>query len=214
MNATTPFMNTAKKTLALTDKILLILVKGICILCFVGLFVLALANVFIRLVPIFSLHFFDEVQQWLLGAMIFWGSAGLWMLRDHLKVDDVARFLFGKSRVARALINLIIELASLFFICVFINACFFLSTTLMGETNYLRVPEKIIYLTAMLLPGVIMVVYSFRNIAVCVWNLVRAFKRKPDVTLPPDQTAVPPDQTVVSPDQTVVSPDQTAVPPA
>lgn len=172
-----------KKIFTTADKIILQIIKWICILCFIGLFILVLANVLIRINPIKewkpSLHFFDEIQIWMLGAMIFWGAAGLWILRDHFKIDDLAKKMFKKSRLLHCIFNLLIELASLFFICIFTYACFYLSARLMGKTNYLRIPEKYEYLTALLIPGVIMTIYSIRNIVVAVVELVRAAKKNP-----------------------------------
>jgi TRAP-type transport system small permease protein len=161
-----------KKIFQTGDKIVRAIVTWISIVCFILLFILVLVNVFIRKFPLFSLHFFDEIQVWLLGALVFYGAAGLWILRDHFKLDVLQKYL-AKNRILAGLFDLFVELASMIFISIFTYECLDLSSRLMGETNYLRIPESLIYRSALLVPGVIMVVYSIRNIAMIVYRLVR-----------------------------------------
>jgi TRAP-type C4-dicarboxylate transport system permease small subunit len=199
-------LGAVKKTFKIADRIIFNAVKWISLACFVLLFILVMANVIVRIFKLGSIHYYDEIQVWALGMMIFYGAAGLWILRDHFKLDVLKKVLFDKHPVVHGFFNLFVEFASLFFIGLFAYESYQLSVLLMGETNYFRIPEKHLYLFGLFIPGVIMVVYSLRNIAVCVWDLVRAFRPKPDVTVPPDPTAVPPDQTVVAQNQSAVPP--------
>ena len=170
-----------RRIAAVADKIMLWFVKGASLVCFILLFLLVFANVMIRINPIpalkISLHEFDELREWVQVALIFYGAAGLWILRDHFKLDMINNAIFAKVRTINALFNLFIELASLFFIFVFTYASMYQVQTLFGETNFLRIPEKYIYLTGLLIPGIVMCIYAIRNVIVCT---VKLFRRNDD----------------------------------
>jgi TRAP-type C4-dicarboxylate transport system permease small subunit len=184
MKATGTAMSTIRKIAAAADKVFFWFVKGVSLLCFFLLFLLVFANVMIRINPIpelkISLHSFDELREWIQVAMIFYGAAGLWMLRDHFKLDMLNNALFTKNRTVHACFNLFIELASFFFIFVFTYASQYQVLTLFGETNDLRIPEKYIYLSGLLIPGIVMCIYAIRNIVVCLIDVFRKGAPAPD----------------------------------
>jgi TRAP-type C4-dicarboxylate transport system permease small subunit len=173
MRRTTSFLSVVRTIFKIADAVILQALKWISIICLVLLFVLVMAGFIVRIGELGSIHFFDEILAWLLAGMIFYGAAGLWIRRDHFRLDVLKKILSDRCPVAYAIFNLFIELASLFFIGLFTYECYDLIGKLMGETNDFRIPEKYIYLTALFIPGVVMIVYSFRNIAVCVRSLAR-----------------------------------------
>jgi TRAP-type C4-dicarboxylate transport system permease small subunit len=184
MSEPTTFLGAIKKAVLFADKIIFQIIKWTSIVCFVGLFILVLFNVFIRLFPVFSMNWFDEIQVWLFAGLIFYGAAGLWILRDHFKLDVLKKVLYDRSKVASSLFNLVIELSSLFFIAVFTYESFFLSAFAMGATNMFRIPENFEFLSALFIPGALMVIYSIRNIALGIRDLVRAFHKGDDQAAP------------------------------
>jgi TRAP-type C4-dicarboxylate transport system permease small subunit len=182
MNGTGTTMNVLKKIAAAADNVLLWFVKLVSLLCFALLFLLVFANVLIRINPIpelkVSLHSFDELREWVQVAMIFYGAAGLWILRDHFKLDMLTNALFARNRTVHALFHLFIEVASFAFVVIFTYASLHQVLNLFGETNDLRIPEKYIYLTGLLIPGIIMCIYAIRNVVVCVIDLFRKERKE------------------------------------
>ena len=66
------------------DRMLLSGTEGVTITCFFLLTILVTANVFVRFVPVVSLHWFDEIIELLYAYLVFYGAAALWITREHL----------------------------------------------------------------------------------------------------------------------------------
>ncbi len=61
------------------DKVILNTLKAMTITGFVFLTLLISANVFVRFVPIVSLHWFDEIIELIYAYLVFYGAAALWI---------------------------------------------------------------------------------------------------------------------------------------
>ncbi len=152
------------------DHYLLLLLKAIAILCFILLTVLISANVFVRFVPIMSLHWFDEIIELLYAFMIFYGTAALWITREHIKVGDWISGRLLKGPTAIKIYRLILEGLGLVFTLIFLFYSFRLTNLALDVTNVFALPKKILY-SCMPISGLIMVVYSLRNIAMEILNI-------------------------------------------
>ena len=70
------------------DRVILGTLKVITITSFIILTILISANVFVRFVPIASLHWFDEIIELVYAYLVFYGAAALWITRGHISVGD------------------------------------------------------------------------------------------------------------------------------
>jgi TRAP-type transport system small permease protein len=147
--------------LNLIDRAILSLLKAITIICFVVLTVLVSANVFVRFFPIVSLHWFDEIIELVVAALIFYGSAALWITREHFSVGD----WIGKRLVARTrhAYRMVLELLALAFALVFFYYSYTLTDSAVDVTNAFAIPKWILY-SCLPISGGIMIIYSIRHI--------------------------------------------------
>lgn len=194
-NNTTVFA-TAKRIAKIADTVMFQIIRWISILCFVALFLLVIVMVSVRFIPLFSMHWFDEIQIWVFAGLIFFGSAGLWIIRDHFKLDALNKFIKNRTPLMGALLTLFIELASLFFISVFTYESYVLLAGDMGYTNDFRIPEQIVHLTSLFIPGTIMVIYSIKNTVLALIKTIRIVQGKTDPGQPPADGEKPTDQNV------------------
>jgi TRAP-type C4-dicarboxylate transport system permease small subunit len=157
--------NTMGSFIKFVDRVILSALKVITITSFIILTILISANVFVRFVPIASLHWFDEIIELVYAYLVFYGAAALWITRGHISVGDWIGAKVIKNVRARHFYRMIIELLVLFFVAIFF--CYSLRLTLLAldVTNVFAIPKKILY-SCLPLSGAIMVIYTIRNIAV------------------------------------------------
>ena len=153
------------------DRFVLALLKAFTILCFVLLTVLISANVFVRFFPVVSLHWFDEIIELLYAYLVFYGAAALWITREHFSVGDwISGRLIRKPKAIRVY-RLVIECLVLVFALIFFYYSQRLTSMAMDVTNVFAIPKKILY-SCMPISGLVMAVYSLRNIALEIAGLV------------------------------------------
>ena len=70
-------------------------------------FILTL-NIFIRFVPLMSMHWFDEILELLYGALVFYGAAAVWVAHGHFSVGDWISKLLPNKR-ARFVYRFLVE---------------------------------------------------------------------------------------------------------
>ena len=70
------------------DKGLMLVLEWFCIALFASITVIMTLNIVVRFVPVMSMHWFDEILELLYGALIFYGSAALWVVHGHFSVGD------------------------------------------------------------------------------------------------------------------------------
>jgi len=153
------------------DRFVLALLKAFTILCFVLLTVLISANVFVRFFPVVSLHWFDEIIELLYAYLVFYGAAALWITREHFSVGDWISGRLIRNPKAIRVYRLVIECLVLVFALIFFYYSQRLTSMAMDVTNVFAIPKKILY-SCMPISGLVMAVYSLRNIALEIAGLV------------------------------------------
>ena len=103
-------METIVNILKCIDTAILKVLKVITITCFFLLTVLVTANVVVRFVPVVSLHWFDEIVELLYAYLVFYGSAALWITREHFSVGDWIGARIIKNHAGRSIYKIIVEL--------------------------------------------------------------------------------------------------------
>jgi TRAP-type C4-dicarboxylate transport system permease small subunit len=148
-------------TLARFDKALLMALEAVCIVLFAGITVILTLNIFVRFVPIMSMHWFDEIVELLYGALVFYGAAAVWVAHGHFSVGDWISKRLPNTR-ARFAYRFLVELASLVFIAIFFKYSFDLFWHTEEMTTAFAMSKKWLY-ACMPISGLIMVIYSLKN---------------------------------------------------
>ncbi len=157
-----------------TDKILYQIIQFICLFCFIVLAILVSGNVIVRILSKImatpSLHWFDEIVEWVFASLIFYGAAALWMTNGHFKLDIIKAKISNKK--LSALLSIFVELLVLFFISVFAYQSLKLNIVVTGWTNIFRIPKKLIYL-CLSVSAIIMFIYTIKNL---IFAIITFFK--------------------------------------
>ncbi len=143
------------------DKVLLKTLEWLCIALFVAITFIMTLNIFVRFVPVMSMHWFDEILELLYGALIFYGSAALWVVHGHYSVGDwISKHI--KSVRGRMAYRFVVELMSLVFMVIFFwfSVDLFLQTE--EQTTAFAMSKKWLY-ACMPITSAIMVIYSIKN---------------------------------------------------
>jgi TRAP-type transport system small permease protein len=161
-------------SLKLFDRVILGILKAITIICFVILTILVSANVFVRFFPVVSLHWFDEIIELVVAALIFYGSAALWITKEHFSVGD----WIGKRLAAgtRHIYRMVLELLALVFVLVFFYYSYALAESAVDVTNAFAIPKWILY-SCLPISGAVMIIYSIRHIFQEIAGMI---KQQPD----------------------------------
>jgi TRAP-type transport system small permease protein len=160
--------------LKIVDTTLLNLLKIVTITCFIFLTILITANVIVRFFPVVSLHWFDEIIELLYAYLVFYGAAALWVLRGHISVGDWIEKRIPEGRMRHAY-RMAIELMVLGFAAIFFFYSLRLTLWARDVTNVFAIPKGILY-SCMPVSGVIMVIYSLRNLTDEIIGVVNAPK--------------------------------------
>jgi TRAP-type C4-dicarboxylate transport system permease small subunit len=135
------------------------------ITCFVFVTILVSANVFVRFVPVASLHWFDEIIELLYAYLVFYGAAALWITREHFSVGNWIGNKMIHNVSARHLYRLVLEVIVLIFALIFFYYSFRLTALAQDVTNVFAIPKRVLY-SCMPIAGAIMIIYSIRNVIV------------------------------------------------
>ena len=116
------------------------------------------ANILLRLFPVTSLHWSDEIVEMSFAALVFYGAAGVWMVKGHFSVGDWISRIVRNER-ARGGYRLLLELISLLFAGVLF--CYSLNLVIRARevTAVFQIPKAVLY-SAMPVSALIMVAYS------------------------------------------------------
>ncbi len=144
------------------DQFLLTVFKWLCVILFVILTIIITGNVFVRYVPVMSLHWLDEIVELSFAWMVFFGSAAVWILKGHFSAGDWISRLLHNPR-AKAVYRLIVDLITFVFIAVFFWYSRQLYNRAIEVTAVFEFPKKVIYACMPISSG-IMVLYSLRFI--------------------------------------------------
>ena len=153
------------------DKVILYTLKVITITVFVLLTILISANVFVRFVPVVSLHWFDEIIELLYAYLVFYGAAALWISHDHFGVGDWIEKRIRDQRM-RYVYRSIIELLVLCFAVIFFYYSLRLTILARDVTNVFAIPKRVLY-SCLPGSGAIMILYSIRNILVEMISILK-----------------------------------------
>src|SRR5512139_200901 len=156
------------------DKIVLRVLKALTTMFFVLLSILVSAGVFVRFVPIASMHWFDEIVEMLYASLIFYGAAALWITREHFSVGDWIGATILKGSRSRHLYRAVLEVLVLIFAAIFFYYSLRLTILAQDVTNVFAIPKSVLY-SCMPVAGAIMIIYSIRNIVV---EMIPLFNRK------------------------------------
>jgi TRAP-type C4-dicarboxylate transport system permease small subunit len=154
------------------DRMVLAVLKALTISLFLLLSLLVSANVFVRFIPVVSLHWFDEILELLYAALIFYGAAALWITREHFSIGDWIGAKILKGSRARCWYRAVLEALVLIFAAIFFYYSLRLTILAQDLTNVFAIPKRVLY-SCMPIAGAVMVVYSIRNIILEIIPLVR-----------------------------------------
>jgi TRAP-type C4-dicarboxylate transport system permease small subunit len=153
-------MNTLKRM----DEIIAKALKVITITCLVFLTLLISANIFVRFFPVVSLHWFDEIIELLYAYLVFYGAAALWISGEHFGVGNWIETRIHTERM-RAAYRMIIQMLVLAFVVIFFYYSLRLTLLARDVTNVFAIPKRVLY-SCLPVSGILMIVYSVRNVAV------------------------------------------------
>jgi TRAP-type C4-dicarboxylate transport system permease small subunit len=161
-----PSPSGVRAVLSAADRALAAALKWITIAVFMALLLILTANIAIRFfpdvgLPAVSLHWFDEIVELLYAALIFYGSAAVWMNKGHFSVGDwISRRI--PSERGRRLYRLLLEIGCLAFAAVFFR--YSLQLTMRAEelTPVFGISKKVHY-SCMPISAAVMVIYSVKN---------------------------------------------------
>jgi TRAP-type C4-dicarboxylate transport system permease small subunit len=149
-------------TLNLLERSLILVLEWICIALFAGITAIMTLNIVVRFFPIMSMHWFDEILELLYGALIFYGSAAVWVSRGHFSVGDwLSQRL--KLPFARFFYRLIVEILALLFIAIFFKYSLELTLHTEERTTAFALSRRWLYV-CMPITGAIMAMFSLKNI--------------------------------------------------
>ena len=163
-------METIMGVLKWIDKAILNILKIITITCFFCLTILVSANVFVRFVPVASLHWFDEIVELLYAYLVFYGSAALWITKEHFSVGDWIGAKIIKNNAGRSVYRIIVELIVLVFVVIFFYYSYQLTDLAQDVTNAFAIPKSVLY-SCLPISGGLMIIYSIRNIIVGIMSM-------------------------------------------
>ena len=163
-------MESILNMLKVIDKAIFMTLKTVALVSFFLLTILITANVFVRFVPIVSLHWFDEIIELLFAYMVFYGAAALWITNEHFSVGDwIERRIsnLGLKHVYRILLDLLILLFAMIFFYYSLN----LTIAARDVTNVFAISKRVLY-SCLPISGIIMVIYTIRNIVLEVIGII------------------------------------------
>ena len=163
------------------DRIALTTLKVFTIVLFILLSLLVSANVFVRFVPVVSLHWFDEILELLYAYLIFYGAAALWITREHFSVGDWISGRILRGPRTKRLYRAVLEVLVLIFAVVFFYYSLQLAILARDVTNVFAIPKRVLY-SCMPVASAIMILYSIRNIAL---EMIPLMNRKTKAETPP-----------------------------
>ncbi len=158
------------KILAKADRILTVVLKCVTIVVFLALTAIVTVNILLRFFPITSLHWMDEIVEMSFAALVFYGAAGVWMVKGHFSVGDWFGALTKNERI-RSAYRLLLELVTLLFAGVLFYYSLNLTARSIEVTAVLQIPKKILY-SCMPASSLIMVSYSIVYVIRAVLGIV------------------------------------------
>lgn len=143
------------------DLALAAVMRGICIVCLLLLFLIILMSVLNRFFAFMSMGWADEIIELLFAWLVFMGTACLWRENSHFCVDMLKVHLAGKS--SGRLLEGGLSFLGLVFLAALVYYSWELVVTASDDSPVFAISKKYWY-GVMPLAGVIMMAYSLRDI--------------------------------------------------
>jgi TRAP-type transport system small permease protein len=140
------------------DEVITSILKWLTIVLFLAIAAIVTVNILLRVFPITSLHWTDEIVEMCFAGLVFYGAAGVWMVKGHFSVGDWIGKIAKKKRAKNA-IRLVLELTTLLFAAVLFKYSLDLTLRARETTSVFQISKKIIY-SCMPISSLIMVAYS------------------------------------------------------
>jgi TRAP-type transport system small permease protein len=140
------------------DAVVTAILKWLTVALFLALTLILTANILLRIFPITSLHWTDEIVELLFAWMVFYGAAGVWMAKGHFSVGDWIGKLAKGERFKNAY-RLVLELITLLFALVFFKYSLQLTLRAGESTAVFQISKKIVY-SCMPISSLVMIAYS------------------------------------------------------
>lgn len=113
------------------------------------------------IIPIGSMHWFDEIVEMCFAAMIFYGSASLWAVKGHFCVGDWISPRIRNFRTGSAY-RLLTALLGTAFMAVFFRYSLRLTLHSTELTTVFQIPKSLLY-SCMPVSSFIMLIYSLAD---------------------------------------------------
>jgi TRAP-type transport system small permease protein len=157
-----------KKLIAIlekTDSVVTLVIKWLTIAMFLALTLIITATILLRIFPFTSLHWTDEIVELCFAALVFYGAAGVWMVKGHFSVGDWIRKIVKSDRAYNCC-RLVLELITLAFVLVFFRYSLNLTLRAREATSVFQISKKILY-SCMPISSLIMALYSLVYVVRC-----------------------------------------------
>ena len=138
-------MNRIIDTLENVQKKIEKIFKFICLICGAGLFLLLSGNVFTRIFPIISLHWFGEIVELMFAWLVFLGAAVLYSRKEHFMIDWLARKTEGTG--FGPVYHILINIACLVFVATLLVQGFRLTMLAHDWTSVLHMSRRLFYVS-------------------------------------------------------------------
>ncbi len=146
------------RALGKVDAVVTAVLKWLTIAFFLAIAVIVTATILLRIFPFTSLHWTDEIVELCFAGLVFFGSAGVWMVKGHFSVGDwIGKFAKGER--GKNGYRLLLELITLGFAIVFFKYSLSLALRAREATSVFQIPKKLIY-SCMPISSLIMIAYS------------------------------------------------------
>lgn len=121
------------------------------------------ATVIKAVMPMTSLHWFDEIVEMCFAGLVFYGSAALWATKGHFSVGDfISRRLPG--HVSRAIYKIVVSAVCVVFIAVFFWFSLRLTLRSTELTTVFQIPKSLLY-GCMPVSSFLMLLWSLAELA-------------------------------------------------
>ena len=153
------------------DRVLTAVITYLTVVLFIILTAIITANILLRIFPITSLHWMDEIVEMCFAGLVFYGAAGVWMVKGHFSVGDWIGKRVRNARV-RDVYRLLVELVCLVFIAVLFKYSLELTLRSGEVSSVFQIPKRVFY-SAIPVSAFIMMIYSIINVVTRVIGIVR-----------------------------------------
>ena len=169
------------------DKYVRAILSALAVMLFILLACILLLNVFLRvgndlsifldrngmqslgsavksLLPLTSMHWFDEIVELTCSSMVFYGAAALWARRGHFSVGDWISGRLPWKRMA-AFYQIVVTLVSVLFMAIFFWYSLRLTLNASELSTVFQIPKKVMY-ACMPISSFVMMCYSISQLVV------------------------------------------------